>query len=39
MTAPRDEGKAVGVIDFSKAFEMLFHIIPVSRVGCHSLDE
>lgn len=34
-----DEGKAVGVIDFSKAFDMLFHNIPVSKFGCHSLDE
>lgn len=39
MTGFMDEGKAAGVIDFSKAFDMLFHNIPVSQFGCHSLDE
>ncbi|KAK4819117.1 hypothetical protein QYF61_025584 [Mycteria americana] len=39
MTGFMAEGKAVGVVDFSKAFDTLFHNIPVSKFGCHSLDE
>lgn len=39
MTGFMDEGKAVGVIDFSKAFDMLFHNIPVPEFGCLSLDK
>lgn len=39
MAGFMDEGKAVGVIDFSKAFDMLFHNIPVPEFGCLSLDK
>lgn len=39
MTGLVDGGKAVGVIELRKAFDMLFHNIPVPRFRCPSLDE
>lgn len=41
MTVFMDEGKAMGIVsfDFSGAFDMVFHNILVSNLGCVGLDE